>query len=53
MLNRSRVIGNDDKINQKIIDLKTSKDNVVQAIKRNVNLDRIKKSYQALVWDLN
>jgi hypothetical protein len=53
VLNRSRVIGNDDKINQKIADLKVSKGNVVQAIKRNVNLARIKKSYQALVWDLN
>lgn len=53
VLNKSRVIGNDDKINQKIADLKSSKDNVVQAIKRNVNLGRIKKSYQALVWDVN
>ncbi len=53
VLNRSRVIGNDDKINQKITDLKTSKEGVVKAIKRNINLERIKKSYQSLVWDLN
>ncbi len=53
VLNKSRVIGNDAKIDKKIADLTTSKTEVVEAIKRNINLPRIKKSYQSLVWESN
>ncbi|MEM9847765.1 MAG: hypothetical protein AAF847_07735 [Bacteroidota bacterium] len=51
VLEKSKVIGSHVKINQKIRELQKSKNEVVKAIKRNINLPKIKKSYQALVWE--
>ncbi|MEL6942632.1 MAG: hypothetical protein AAFO82_08180, partial [Bacteroidota bacterium] len=51
VLQRSKSIGNDAKIDRKIQQLQEAKTQVVQAIKRNINLPKIKKSYQALVWE--
>lgn len=51
VLERSKSIGSHAKINQKVRELRQSKNEVVQAIKRNINLPKIKKSYQALVWE--
>ena len=51
VLERSRAIGNDAKIDQKIKDLDKSKEEVIQAIKRNINLVKIKRSYQSLLWE--
>lgn len=53
VLNKSRVIGNDAKIDKKIEDLDIARVEVIEAIKRNINLPKIKKSYQSLVWESN
>jgi tetratricopeptide (TPR) repeat protein len=51
VLEKSKVIGNDTKIDRKIQDLRQSQIDVIQAIKRNINLPKIKQSYQALVFE--
>ncbi|MEM6700250.1 MAG: hypothetical protein AAF806_07165 [Bacteroidota bacterium] len=51
VLQKSKSIGNDAKIDRKVQQLQEAKVQVVQAIKRNINLPKIKKSYQALVWE--
>jgi hypothetical protein len=51
VLEKSRSIGNDAKIDQKIKDLEKSKEEVIQAIKSNINLVKIKRSYQSLLGE--
>jgi len=51
VLNRSKSIGNDYKIDQKIEDLRKSKQAVVAAIRSTLNLDKVKQSFQSLVWE--
>jgi len=51
VLEKSKSIGSNVKIDRKIRELQESKLEVIQAIKRNINLPKIKKSYQALVWE--
>lgn len=48
VLNKSRVIGNDQKIDDKIQTLEAAKTDVIAAIKRNIDLPKIKKGYQSL-----
>lgn len=51
VLQRSKSIGNDQKIEQKITSLKQSKERVVAAIRTTLNMDKVKKSFQSLVWE--
>ncbi|MEM1325170.1 MAG: hypothetical protein AAGI23_04405 [Bacteroidota bacterium] len=51
VLEKSKSIGSDAKIDRKIRELRQSQVQVIQAIKRNINLPKIKQSYQALVFE--
>lgn len=53
VLSRSKAIGNSQKIDDKIEKLGKSKQEVVEAIRRNIDLPKIKKAYQSLLWENN